>query len=232
MINFDEIAKRTPLDRAAANSLIQGAHFEFDARLLYQCRSETPLPITTRKVIRNSYSPPWMKDEHEEFTGRIFGRLTVLGRFDCPEMERKGKTRWVVRCTCGIYETRRSKALREQSNLACQMCSHCRLLEERKLGLGPWCKTGKCNEEISVQIPEYTDIILGDPSPSRFYKKVPIPPALRWEVWERDDFTCRHCGSRKHLAVDHILAESKGGLMTLENLQTLCGRCNSKKGSK
>ena len=64
------------------------------------------------------------------------------------------------------------------------------------------------------------------------YKKTAIPNELRWQVFERDNYTCQHCGSRKHLSVDHILAESKGGLMVLENLQTLCSSCNSRKGAK
>jgi 5-methylcytosine-specific restriction endonuclease McrA len=51
-------------------------------------------------------------------------------------------------------------------------------------------------------------------------------------VWERDDFTCRHCGSRKHLTVDHIHPESKGGKMTMDNAQTLCRSCNSRKGAR
>lgn len=61
--------------------------------------------------------------------------------------------------------------------------------------------------------------------------KAIIPPDIRWEVWERDNFTCRHCGVRRHLSVDHIIAESKGGPMTLDNLQTLCRSCNSRKGA-
>lgn len=63
-------------------------------------------------------------------------------------------------------------------------------------------------------------------------KKRPIPKELRWEVWERDDFTCQHCGSRRDLACDHIHPESKGGEATRENLQTLCRRCNSAKGNR
>jgi hypothetical protein len=62
--------------------------------------------------------------------------------------------------------------------------------------------------------------------------KAPIPAELRWQVWERDNFTCQMCGARSHLAVDHIHPESKGGLLDLDNLQTLCTRCNSRKGAK
>lgn len=64
------------------------------------------------------------------------------------------------------------------------------------------------------------------------YSKEPIPDSIRWAVWERDNFTCQHCGSRKNLTVDHIHPETKGGELTLENTQTLCKRCNSKKGAR
>ncbi len=62
--------------------------------------------------------------------------------------------------------------------------------------------------------------------------KAIIPPDLRWRVWERDDFTCRRCGTRRHLAVDHIIPESKGGTLEIDNLQTLCRPCNSSKGAR
>jgi hypothetical protein len=64
------------------------------------------------------------------------------------------------------------------------------------------------------------------------YVKTKIPEELRWLVWERDDFTCQGCGARRRLSVDHILAESKGGLTELSNLQTLCVPCNSRKGPR
>lgn len=62
--------------------------------------------------------------------------------------------------------------------------------------------------------------------------KAPIPPDIRWAVWERDNYTCKWCGTRKHLAVDHIIPESKGGTLDLDNLQTLCRSCNSSKGAR
>jgi len=63
-------------------------------------------------------------------------------------------------------------------------------------------------------------------------KKIPIPNHFKWLVWERDNFTCKHCGSRKNLSVDHIIPESKGGQLTMENAQTLCRSCNSRKGAR
>lgn len=59
-----------------------------------------------------------------------------------------------------------------------------------------------------------------------------IPSEIRWAVWERDNFTCKHCGTRKHLSVDHIHPESAGGTLDMRNLQTLCKPCNSRKYNK
>jgi len=55
--------------------------------------------------------------EHD-FTGMRCGSLFVKGVY-------AGDTqvRWVVRCTCGRYELRTSKALRSSGNKACQSCS-------------------------------------------------------------------------------------------------------------
>ena len=53
----------------------------------------------------------------------------------------------------------------------------------------------------------------------------------RQKVFDRDNNQCVFCGSRKDLTVDHILPKSKGGKSNSENLQTLCGPCNSRKSS-
>lgn len=66
---------------------------------------------------------------------------------------------------------------------------------------------------------------------NRTYKKS-ISEALRWEIWERDNFTCQICGKRRFLNVDHIIPESRGGTLDKENLQTLCKKCNSSKSNK
>lgn len=75
---------------------------------------------------------------------------------------------------------------------------------------------------------------LGHPVPAKRpeRKKETIPYALRWQVWERDNFTCKHCGTRRDLSVDHIIPESCGGTLDLDNLQTLCRPCNSRKGNR
>ncbi|MBQ9106342.1 MAG: HNH endonuclease [Clostridia bacterium] len=55
---------------------------------------------------------------------------------------------------------------------------------------------------------------------------------MRFKVMQRDNFKCCACGtspakdSSVELHVDHIIPWSKGGETTLDNLQTLCSKCN------
>lgn len=59
-----------------------------------------------------------------------------------------------------------------------------------------------------------------------------IPDAIRLAVYERDGYACLHCGATEALSLDHIHPYSMGGEDTLENLQTLCRSCNSRKGAR
>ena len=59
-----------------------------------------------------------------------------------------------------------------------------------------------------------------------------ISNKLRYQVLKRDNFKCCACGASPakdpsaELHIDHIIPWSKGGKTTLENLQTLCSKCN------
>lgn len=61
---------------------------------------------------------------------------------------------------------------------------------------------------------------------------------LRHYILERDNYTCKLCGNSTTfepnllLEIDHIIPISKGGMTELDNLQTLCWRCNRAKGAK
>ena len=54
----------------------------------------------------------------------------------------------------------------------------------------------------------------------------------RFLIMKRDNFKCKICGKSPstnptvELHVDHIKPWSKGGESTLDNLQTLCSKCN------
>ncbi len=61
-----------------------------------------------------------------------------------------------------------------------------------------------------------------------------VPYWLRYQVLARDQ-RCLLCGATKddtRLHVDHIVPWSKGGATELDNLQTLCARCNLGKGNR
>ncbi len=64
-----------------------------------------------------------------------------------------------------------------------------------------------------------------------------VPLRLRWKVLERDSFTCVICGRSRakgddiKLHADHIVAWSRGGKTTLDNLRSLCEECNLGKGN-
>lgn len=55
---------------------------------------------------------------------------------------------------------------------------------------------------------------------------------LRFKVFQRDSFKCCACGTSPaknpavELHVDHKIPWSKGGETTIDNLQTLCSKCN------
>lgn len=57
-----------------------------------------------------------------------------------------------------------------------------------------------------------------------------IPEGVRLAVYERDGFTCLHCGTGEALSLDHVYPHSLGGTDDMDNLQTLCRPCNSRKG--
>ena len=63
-----------------------------------------------------------------------------------------------------------------------------------------------------------------------------ISKAMRFEIFQRDDFTCKYCGKRTpdgvKLEVDHIVPVSKGGKDIFENLVTACSICNLGKTDK
>ena len=48
----------------------------------------------------------------------------------------------------------------------------------------------------------------------------------------RDGYSCQVCGADENLTIDHLIPISKGGTDDLENLLTMCGKCNFSKGTK
>lgn len=60
--------------------------------------------------------------------------------------------------------------------------------------------------------------------------------SIRYDVLRRDNYRCQICGATQFdgvkLHVDHIIPISKGGKTEMNNLRTLCDRCNLGKSNK
>ena len=63
-----------------------------------------------------------------------------------------------------------------------------------------------------------------------------VTNSVRYNIMQRDGFCCVLCGASKKdgvkLHVDHIVPIAKGGKSTMNNLRTLCDRCNLGKRDK
>jgi len=54
-----------------------------------------------------------------------------------------------------------------------------------------------------------------------------------WEsLCKKYNYRCLNCGKKRKLTADHVIPISKGGTSNIDNIQPLCGPCNSSKGTK
>jgi hypothetical protein len=66
-------------------------------------------------------------------------------------------------------------------------------------------------------------------------KRKAISTKTRFEIFNRDDFTCQYCGAKAPqvtLHVDHIIPVVEGGCNDDTNLITSCQSCNTGKGKR
>jgi len=86
-----------------------------------------------------------------------------------------------------------------------------------------------------------TGIISGS-KPTITHKRGKIPSSIRNSVWrkyhkDKDTGECYTCGNniQRYNAgwhCSHVIADSKNGLATIENLRTCCGHCNLSMGDQ
>lgn len=59
-----------------------------------------------------------------------------------------------------------------------------------------------------------------------------ISQNISWQVYRRDHYRCRYCGTgTEPLTVDHLVLWEEGGPSTPENLVASCKKCNTTRGS-
>ena len=101
-------------------------------------------------------------------------------------------------------------------------------------------KFGKWSTALKMFVEHYNSTIAVQASVSNIEEKVnsshttsrDINLRMRYHVMKRDNFKCCKCGASPatdhsvELHIDHIIPWSKGGETILDNLQTLCSKCN------
>lgn len=117
---LDRIFASAPVNRQAALVVARGGeHFEGK----YTSSRDTwtaPKPVF-----------PFPGPRQEDLTGRLYGRMTVIGYLGNDNS--KAQARWLVRCVCGNYEKRTTRAVRNPANVGdrCQPCSYLRYIQRR-----------------------------------------------------------------------------------------------------
>lgn len=108
-----------------------------------------------------------------------------------------------------------------------------------KRGIVPKIRAPRATKEPRVHIISCRVCPNGEFLSRRSRKKCPIhneqtPTKLRFQVLQRDNFTCRYCGRSAPsvvLHVDHVVARKIGGVNEYDNLVTSCVECNIGKGA-
>lgn len=60
-------------------------------------------------------------------------------------------------------------------------------------------------------------------------QNTPVSLAVRFDVIQRDNYTCQYCGARApevRIVVDHVVPRAMGGTNDMSNLVTACWECN------
>lgn len=109
--DFSFVFTNKPINSSAAKVMQKGFHFnlEFIKASNY---SEIPLetiPIPTAMLKERNFM---------DLSGTSYGRFIVIG------LSSISLKLWVVKCSCGAYETRTAKAIKKQLN-ANECCSKC-----------------------------------------------------------------------------------------------------------
>ena len=103
---FNDDHLRFPINVTSSNVINGGASLEVNKKIT--CL-ESDFPMPTRPLLKHE----------QNLTGHKFGKFTVIGKAE----DHKG---WIVKCVCGKYTVRQSKAIKNTENSfdCCEICRH------------------------------------------------------------------------------------------------------------
>lgn len=138
-----------PVNKSAAFVVQKPAdEASFVARKVTHISSKVPLPTINFTGL----------DKSHDLTGRVIGRLTILGVFPSVGTAKNRKTCWVTRCRCGRYEVYKGITLRNGNTLCCSECRHISNIKDadrkqlmkglRSIHIEPCCKCNGKKSEI------------------------------------------------------------------------------------
>lgn len=112
--------------------------------------------------------------------------------------------------------------------------------DKRKENESNYRKKESYKEKNRSRIKKYHQTIKGKIMKSNVYgrRKSILDNAGKFtkEEWENKlkeyNYSCANCQTKENITIDHIIPLSKGGKNTIDNLQPLCGLCNSRKNNK
>ncbi len=116
-----KIYSSAPINKTAAIVTGAGEHYTPNKKIQ---TGDSDFPIKSR----NPNSSEKASDNFTDLTGVKYGRFTVIGI----SAEHHGK--WVVRCVCGVYTTRKTKAIKNKNNNLdrCEACRHAMFLKREE----------------------------------------------------------------------------------------------------
>lgn len=104
---FDRTA-RVPVDKTAALVASKGTRVEFQGKFTRPLLEKCPRVWSNVK----------QRCVTDDLTGRRFGRMTVIG------LSKERPKLWACRCSCGLFEFRKAKAIKNPTNTwdCCEKC--------------------------------------------------------------------------------------------------------------
>ena len=83
-----------------------------------------------------------------------------------------------------------------------------------------------------VHSPNWTMPIPSVIALKQYVRPSEFPAFTRFNLFLRDRFACKYCGSAQALTFDHVVPRRLGGRTSWENVATACSPCNLKKGGR